>query len=213
MVWRIGGDFPHMHAAYCSRIRTARYCFAVGSYCKITAVMFCFSIAYTLSDLTGAFPSSMEHWAVPDESFVHSSPNRLRCPLMPTSCTAVRCWLFCSRIMTVRAASGIDVLLGWALGWFQITAASFCLWLPYACAITPMRAFVCACAHYFSAAFVLCQAVSILFADVSVLDGSKIWQLASFFSVFSLPPLPSRQQRIAWGAGWDRCAASAVICE
>lgn len=41
----------------------------------------------------------------------------------------------------------------------------------------------------FSAAFVLCQAVLILFADVSVLDGCKIWQLASFFSLFfPLPP-------------------------
>lgn len=110
MVWRTGGDFLHMHVSYRSWIRKAPYYFVIGSYCKITAVMFCFSIAYTFSDLISAFPSSVEHRAVPDESFVPSSPNRLRCLLMPTSCTAVRCLLFCSRIMTVRAASGIDVL-------------------------------------------------------------------------------------------------------
>lgn len=45
------------------------------------------------------------------------------------------------------------------------------------------------------AAFVLCQAVLILFADVSVLDGCKIWQLASFFfsSSFFFPLLENRE--------------------
>lgn len=75
-----------------------------------------------------------------------------------------------------------------------------CLWHPLA---SPLA--LCA-------AFVLCQAVLILFADVSVLDGCKIWQLASFFFL----PLffsPFRKQGIAWGAGWNRCASSAVIRE
>lgn len=157
-----------MHAAYCSRIRTARYCFAVGSYCKITAVMFCFSIAYTLSDLTGAFPSSMEHWAVPDESFVHSSPNRLRCPLMPTSCTAVRCWLFCSRIMTVRAASGIDAFrMGPGLvsdhGSILLPLASLCLcYHSHACFCVRMRPlFLCSFCTLSSRIDFVCWCISV----------------------------------------------------
>lgn len=58
-----------------------------------------------------------------------------------------------------------------------------CLWHPLALPLA-----LCA-------AFVLCQAVLILFADVSVLDGCKIWQLASFFFSSSIffPLLENRE--------------------
>lgn len=57
-----------------------------------------------------------------------------------------------------------------------------CLWHPLA---SPRA---------LSAAFVLCQAVLILFADVSVLDGCKIWQLASFFFfLYFFPLLENRE--------------------
>lgn len=57
-----------------------------------------------------------------------------------------------------------------------------CLWHPHA---PPLA--LCA-------AFVLCQAVLILLADVSVLDGCKIWQLASFFfSLYFFPLLENRE--------------------
>lgn len=63
-------------------------------------------------------------------------------------------------------------------------SASLCL-----CSVSPcVCSLTYACTLPFSAAFVLCQAILILFADVSVLDGCKIWQLASFFSLFS--PFP-----------------------
>lgn len=57
-----------------------------------------------------------------------------------------------------------------------------CLWHPLA-----LPRALCA-------AFVLCQAVLILFADVSVLDGCKIWQLASFFFfLYFFPLLENRE--------------------
>lgn len=141
-----------------------------------------------------------------------SFPHRLRCLLMPTSCTAVRCWRFCSRIMMVSPACHVSVSEGRIQASLRSQQPFSASSSPLLALLSPMCSVVSTLS--FSAAFVLCQAVLILFADVSVLDGCKIWQLASFFSLFSpFPPPPSRQQRIAWGAGWDRCAASAVICE
>lgn len=53
------------------------------------------------------------------------------------------------------------------------------------------------------AAFVLCQAVLILFADVSVLDGCKIWQLASFFFSFYFFPLLENRELLGELDGID----------
>lgn len=93
--------------------------------------------------------------------------------------------LYCSEVLAILLQDNDGEAPSWY--WYSVRIGArlvsdhdsklSCLWHPLALPLA-----LCA-------AFVLCQAVLILFADVSVLDGCKIWQLASFFFflyIFSL---------------------------
>lgn len=209
-----------MHVDTCTHshpwIRKNYYYLVIESYCRIAAAVFCLKCCLYVQWFDQCILQIQ--WNTeqcPDGSLFCSFHQQAKMPFDANK-------LYCSEVLAILLQNNDGETCLWY--WYSVRISPRlvsdhdCTLLPLAplclCSLSCVCSLLYACTLFFSAAFVLCQAILILLADVSVLDGSKIWQLASFFSLYSpFPPLPSRQQRIARGAGWDRCAASAVICE